>query len=103
MSKLLDQLQAKIRQKHYSNLIRDRSSFREAQTGLWAKYNPEELATPRHFSEIPNWSGNGMHFDEERGEISLNLGCGIDLEGDSERSFGMTSFGNSIGFKLILV
>ena len=34
-------------------------TFREAQTGLWAKYNPEELATPHAFKANPllvqNW------------------------------------------------
>ena len=34
-------------------------TFREAQTGLWAKYNPEELATPQAFKVNPilvlNW------------------------------------------------
>ena len=28
-------------------------TFREAQTGLWAKYNPEELATPHAFKPNP--------------------------------------------------
>jgi NAD-dependent deacetylase len=28
-------------------------TFRDAQTGLWAKYNPEELATPYAFSTNP--------------------------------------------------
>ncbi|HHY84509.1 MAG TPA: NAD-dependent deacylase [Verrucomicrobia bacterium] len=28
-------------------------TFRDAQTGLWAKYNPEELATPRAFRRNP--------------------------------------------------
>jgi NAD-dependent deacetylase len=28
-------------------------TFREAQTGLWAKYNPEELATPQAFQRNP--------------------------------------------------
>ncbi len=28
-------------------------TFREAQTGLWAKYNPEELATPGAFEQNP--------------------------------------------------
>ncbi|RMF02166.1 MAG: NAD-dependent deacylase [Chloroflexi bacterium] len=28
-------------------------TFREAQTGLWAKYNPEELATPQAFRRNP--------------------------------------------------
>ena len=28
-------------------------TFREAQTGLWAKYSPEELATPRAFRRHP--------------------------------------------------
>ena len=27
--------------------------FREAQTGLWAKYNPEELATPEVLRLVP--------------------------------------------------
>jgi len=43
------------------------------------------------------------HFDEERGEIPLNLGCDINLEGDSSLSLGMTGFGKRIGFKLISV
>ncbi|MEA3351272.1 MAG: Sir2 family NAD-dependent protein deacetylase, partial [Chloroflexota bacterium] len=34
-------------------------TFREAQTGLWAKYRPEELATPQAFRSNPeqvwNW------------------------------------------------
>jgi len=29
-------------------------TFREAQTGLWAQYNPEELATPRAFQRDPH-------------------------------------------------
>ncbi len=29
-------------------------TFREAQTGLWAKYNPEELATREAFQQNPN-------------------------------------------------
>jgi NAD-dependent deacetylase len=29
------------------------SAFRDAQTGLWAKFNPEELATPRAFRRNP--------------------------------------------------
>ena len=29
-------------------------TFREAQTGLWAKYDPEELATPQAFSANPD-------------------------------------------------
>ncbi|MDH3675484.1 MAG: NAD-dependent protein deacylase, partial [Anaerolineae bacterium] len=28
-------------------------TFREAQTGLWAKYSPEELATPQAFRRNP--------------------------------------------------
>jgi NAD-dependent deacetylase len=28
-------------------------TFRDAQTGLWARYNPEELATPRAFRRDP--------------------------------------------------
>ena len=34
-------------------------TFREAQTGLWAKYNPEELATPDAFRRNPQlvWTG----------------------------------------------
>jgi len=28
-------------------------TFREAQTGLWAKYNPEDLATPESFQRNP--------------------------------------------------
>jgi NAD-dependent deacetylase len=28
-------------------------TFRQAQTGLWAKYNPEELATPKAFQSNP--------------------------------------------------
>src|SRR5882724_10118595 len=28
-------------------------TFRDAQTGLWAKFNPEELATPRAFRKNP--------------------------------------------------
>ena len=28
-------------------------TFREAQTGLWAQYRPEELATPEAFREHP--------------------------------------------------
>ena len=27
-------------------------TFREAQTGLWAQYNPEELATPDAFRPV---------------------------------------------------
>src|SRR6202034_8369 len=28
-------------------------TFRDAQTGLWAKFRPEELATPRAFQRNP--------------------------------------------------
>ena len=28
-------------------------TFREAQTGLWARYSPEELATPEAFAATP--------------------------------------------------
>src|SRR5512138_2868286 len=28
-------------------------TFRDAQTGLWAKYNPQELATPQAFRRDP--------------------------------------------------
>lgn len=28
-------------------------TFRDAQTGLWAKYNPEDLATPQAFARNP--------------------------------------------------
>ncbi len=28
-------------------------TFRDAQTGLWAKFSPEELATPRAFQRNP--------------------------------------------------
>src|SRR5690606_4367217 len=28
-------------------------TFRDAQTGLWAKYSPEELATPQAFERNP--------------------------------------------------
>src|SRR5262245_30477854 len=28
-------------------------TFRDAQTGLWAKYRPEDLATPRAFRRNP--------------------------------------------------
>jgi NAD-dependent deacetylase len=28
-------------------------TFRQAQTGLWAKYDPEELATPQAFQRNP--------------------------------------------------
>jgi len=28
-------------------------TFRQAQTGLWAQYNPQELATPRAFLQNP--------------------------------------------------
>ena len=28
-------------------------TFRQAQTGLWAKYNPEDLATPQAFRSNP--------------------------------------------------
>jgi len=33
-------------------------TFRDAQTGIWAKFNPEELATPRAFANNPGrvWS-----------------------------------------------
>jgi NAD-dependent deacetylase len=30
-------------------------TFRDAQTGLWAKYNPEELATPSAFARNPKF------------------------------------------------
>lgn len=30
-------------------------TFREAQTGLWARFRPEELATPEAFERHPRW------------------------------------------------
>jgi len=48
-------------------------------------------------------TSQSCHFDEERGEIPRNLDYGIDLEGDSSLSLGMTGFGKSVGFKLISV
>jgi NAD-dependent deacetylase len=35
-------------------------TFRDAQTGLWSQFRPEDLATPELFSAIPNWCGSGM-------------------------------------------
>lgn len=42
-------------------------TFREAQTGLWAKFNPEELATPEAFRRNPSlvW----RWYDERRAQI----------------------------------
>ena len=35
-------------------------TFREAQSGLWSKYDPQELATPQPSAAILAWFGNGM-------------------------------------------
>lgn len=50
-------------------------TFREAQTGLWANYNPEELATPSAFKRNPTlvW----RWYDERRrklGDVKPNPG-----------------------------
>ena len=38
-------------------------TFRDAQTGLWAKFDPEELATPSAFARNPkfvwDWYASG--------------------------------------------
>lgn len=36
-------------------------TFRDAQSGHWAQYKPEDLATPGLLSVIPNLSGIGTH------------------------------------------
>jgi NAD-dependent deacetylase len=43
-------------------------TFREAQTGLWANYNPEELATPSAFQRNPTlvW----QWYDERRRQLA---------------------------------
>ena len=35
-------------------------TFRDAQTGLWAQYQPTDLASPEAFTATRNWSGTGM-------------------------------------------
>jgi len=40
-------------------------TFRDAQTGLWAKYNPEELATPYAFSRNPKLVWEWYQFRRE--------------------------------------
>lgn len=44
------------------------ATFREAQTGLWAKYDPEELATPYAFRKNPKlvW----QWYDERRSKLN---------------------------------
>ena len=40
-------------------------TFREAKTGLWSKYNPEELATPQAFSANPELVWNWYRWRQE--------------------------------------
>lgn len=50
-------------------------TFREAQTGLWAKYDPEQLATPDAFEENPQlvWQWYD-HRRQQLANIKPNLG-----------------------------
>ena len=41
-------------------------TFREAQTGLWARYNPEELATPEAFRRNPRLVWEWYAWRQER-------------------------------------
>ncbi|KPL08225.1 hypothetical protein AMJ86_01465 [bacterium SM23_57] len=41
-------------------------TFRQAQTGLWAKYNPEELATPKAFRSNPKLVWQWYRWRRER-------------------------------------
>jgi NAD-dependent deacetylase len=41
-------------------------TFREAQTGLWARYNPEELATPEAFQRNPRLVWEWYAWRQER-------------------------------------
>lgn len=41
-------------------------TFREAQTGLWARYNPEELATPEAFQKNPKLVWEWYAWRQER-------------------------------------
>ncbi len=41
-------------------------TFREAQTGLWAQYNPEELATPDAFRRNPQLVWDWYLWRQER-------------------------------------
>ena len=42
------------------------ATFREAQTGLWARYNPEELATPEAFRRNPRLVWEWYAWRQER-------------------------------------
>ena len=44
----------------------DVPTFREAQTGLWARYNPEELATPEAFQRNPRLVWEWYAWRQER-------------------------------------
>jgi len=50
-------------------------TFRDAQTGLWAKYNPEELATPQAFRRNPRLVWEWYAWRRERvAQARPNLG-----------------------------
>ena len=38
-------------------------TFRDAQSGLWAQYRPEDLASPEAFARDPKLVWTGTHFD----------------------------------------
>jgi NAD-dependent deacetylase len=50
-------------------------TFRDAQTGLWAKYDPQELATPSAFARNPKFVWDWYALRRERvGEAQPNAG-----------------------------
>ncbi|MEO0563767.1 MAG: NAD-dependent deacylase [Chloroflexota bacterium] len=63
-------------------------TFRDAQTGLWAKYNPEELATRRAFEANPKLVWDWYEFRREMvAEVAPNPGHYA--LADLERHLGM--------------
>src|SRR3989442_5095986 len=50
-------------------------TFRDAQTGLWAKYRPEDLATPEAFRRNPRLVWEWYEWRRQRvGEVTPNPG-----------------------------
>src|SRR5437899_5271500 len=50
-------------------------TFRDAQTGLWAKYSPEELATPEAFRRNPKLVWEWYAWRRQRvGSVKPNAG-----------------------------
>ena len=50
-------------------------TFRDAQTGIWAKYNPEELATPQAFAANPQRVWSWYETRREKVRAGLPVGC----------------------------